>query len=60
MRLLIWAKTGSTGPRFRHQPPRQFLPDVRIPVSVPVIGKVFGQSACLMRYAHQLPEGSSQ
>ena len=60
MRLLIWAKTGSTGRRMRRQPPREFLRDVRIPVSAPVVGKVFTQSAGPMQYAHQLPEGSSQ
>ena len=60
MRLLIWAKTGSTGRRLRHQPPREFLPDVRIPVSALAVGKVFGQFADPIRYGHQLPEGSSQ
>ena len=60
MRLLIWVKTGLTGQRVRHQPGAEFLPNVRITVNTPTVGKIFPQSAGPVRYAHQLSEGSSQ
>ena len=60
MRLLIWVKTGLTGQRLRHQPCSEFLPNVRISVNTPTVGKIFPQSAGPVRYAHQLSEGSTQ